>query len=136
MLCESGDRRKPRWQREDLRFDHSTFLFKLQFGLVEAFPLTFLQVNATVGQKGDSFILKQAALHIGAAEGKAAREAAVFKHHAVAGDDAGFGVGVQSISHEPCGARVPGQQCNLPVVGHLAAGNGLHHPIELPKQAL
>ena len=63
-----------------------------QFGLIEASPLALLHVNAPVGQKGDAFVLEQLVLHTGPAEGKAACEAAVLEHHAVAGNDAWLGV--------------------------------------------
>ena len=99
--------------------------FNLQFGLVEAFPLAFTHVNTAVGQEDDAFVFKQVTLYVGASEGKAACEAAVLKHHAVARDDSGLGVGVQGIAHKPRGTRVSGQQRHLPIVGHLAAWNGL-----------
>ena len=66
-----------------------------RFDLIEAFPLAFLHVNASVVQKGDAFVFEQPSLHVRASESKAACEAPVLEHHAVARDDSGFRIGVQ-----------------------------------------
>lgn len=66
-------------------------------------------VYTAVRQKSDALFLQKAALHFGPAEGIAGAGAAVLKHHAVAGNDAGLGVAVQG---KPHAARAGGLPAN------------------------
>lgn len=62
-------------------------------------PARGLQVDMSVGEEGNAFILEQCTLHLGPAEGETIREASVREYDAVTRYVPGFRIDVQGVSH-------------------------------------
>ena len=95
-----------------------------------------LHVHAPIGQKRHALVLEQVTLHFGPAEHKARSEATVFEHHAMAGDDAGFGVGVQRKPYETRRLWVPRQCRDLSVIGNFTFRYGTDYLVKLVKKSI
>ena len=96
-----GNRKKPR-KAQTRSFRGLCFFANARKGtnLMPSQPAAGGHVYTAVRQKSDALFLQKAALHFGPAKGIAGAGAAVLKHHAVAGNDAGLGVAVQGVI--PC----------------------------------
>ena len=108
-------------------------LFCIFFGEIRGAQGVFFHVYPPVGEKGDALICKQGALDILTAKGKGGGGAAVAHHNAVAGDDAGLGISVQSVANHTRHAWVSCRRGNTSVGHNRPARNAPYNCIDFIK---
>ena len=99
-------------------------------------PARGLQVDMSVGEEGNAFVLEQRALRLGPAEGETLREASVGEYDAMAGDGSGFRIDVQGVSHVSGSTGLTNELGDLTIRGHHAAGHLAHHVVYAVEESV
>ena len=90
----------------------------------------------SIGEEGNAFVLEQCALCLGPTEGEPLREASVGEYDAMAGDDPGFWIDVQGVSHISSSTGLTNEPGDLTIRGNHAAGHLAHHVVYAVEESV